>query len=252
MQKSRTYKTVENRIEQFEKISALKTEYKSVGNPIFSIDTKKKEVLGDFARAGEVYTCKTIKTLDHDFPSWRIGKIVPHGIYDVLRNRGHVNLGLSCETASFACDSFAQYWSQHGRKIYPQTTNILWLCDAGGSNSCRSNLFKEALQNLSNRLNISIRVAHYPPYCSKYNPIEHRMFCHLTRAWQGVAFRSLEIVKQLARNTLTKTGLRFTVDVIKKIYQTGQKVAADFKQTMRLVFDEQLPNWNYIANPNPK
>ncbi len=251
MQKSRTRTTVDHRNEQFEKIAALKAEYEAAGNPIFSIDTKKKEFLGDLARAGEVYTTEAIRTLDHDYPSWATGRVIPHGIYDVLNNRGHINLGLSCDTAAFACDSFARYWSRHGRRVHPQATKMLWLCDGGGSNSSSHYVFKEALQNLVDRLGLPIRIAHYPPYCSKYNPIEHRLFCHLTRAWQGVVFHSLDMVKQLARQTRTDTGLRVTVDVLKKTYQTGHKVAHDFKQTMQITFDKELPKWNYTARPKP-
>ncbi len=169
----------------------------------------------------------------------------------MLNNRGHINLGLSCDTAAFACDSFARYWIRHGRRAYPQATSMLWLCDGGGSNSSSHYVFKEALQKLADRLQMTIRVAHYPPYCSKYNPIEHRLFCHLTRAWQGVVFHTLDIVKQLARQTHTSGGLRVTVDVIKKAYQTGQKVARDFKQTMRIAFDDELSKWNYTALPTP-
>lgn len=251
MQKSRTRKTVKSRNEQFEKIAALKAEYAAAGNPVFSIDSKKKEFLGDLARAGKVYTTEAMKTLDHDYPSWATGRFIPHGIYDVLNNRGHINLGLSCDTAAFACDSFARYWSRYGRFAYPHATSMLWLCDGGGSNSSSHYVFKEALQKLADRLGLAIRVAHYPPYCSKYNPIEHRLFCHLTRAWQGVVFHTLDMVKQLARQTRTNTGLRVTVDVIKKVYQTGRKVAPDFKQTMRIVFDDEMPKWNYTANPTP-
>ncbi len=251
MQKSRTRTSVKYRNEQFERIAALKAEYAAAGNPIFSIDTKKKEFLGDLARAGKVYTTEAIRTLDHDYPSWATGRVIPHGIYDVLANRGHINLGLSYDTAAFACDSFARYWSRHGRRAYPRATAMLWLCDGGGSNSSSHHVFKEALEQLANRLKLPIRVAHYPPYCSKYNPIEHRLFCHLTRAWQGVVFHSLDIVKQLARATRTSTGLRVTVDVIKKAYQKGRKVADDFKQTMRIVFDDAMPKWNYTAHPTP-
>ncbi len=249
MQKSRTRKTVKYRNEQFEKIAALKAEYEAAGNPIFSIDTKKKEFLGDLARAGAVYTTEALKTWDHDYPSWATGRFIPHGIYDLLNNRGHINLGLSCDTAAFACDSFARYWSRHGRRAYPQAQSMLWLCDGGGSNNSSHYVFKEALQALADQLKMPIRVAHFPPYCSKYNPIEHRLFCHLTRAWQGVVFQTLDLVKKLARQTHTSTGLRVTVDVIKKTYQTGHQVPRDFKETMRIVFDDQLSKWNYTAMP---
>jgi len=249
MQKSRTRTTVKYRNEQFEKIAALKAQYEAAGNPIFSIDTKKKEFLGDLARAGKVYTTQAIATLDHDYPSWATGRVIPHGIYDVLANRGHINLGLSCDTAAFACDSFARYWSRHGRRAYPRATSMLWLCDGGGSNSSSHYVFKEALQKLADRLQISIRVAHYPPYCSKYNPIEHRLFPHVTRACQGVVFHTVGVVKELMEKTKTRTGLKVTVDILDKTYEIGRKCADGFKKNMKIVFDSFLPKWNYRAIP---
>ena len=136
------------------------------------------------------------------------------------------------------------------RTLYPRATSILLLCDGGGSNSSSQYLFKEDLQRLVERLGIEIRVAHYPPYCSKYNPIEHRLFPHVTRACQGVIFESVELVKELMEKAGTSTGLRVTVDILDRVYQTGRKYAEGFKENMKIVFDEILPKWNYRAVPS--
>ena len=133
--------------------------------------------------------------------------------------------------------------------LYPLATSILLLCDCGGSNSARTYLFKEALQRLSNELNIDIRIAHYPPYTSKYNPIEHRLFPHITRACQGVIFDTVETVRDLMATATTQTGLEVYSTILRQVYQTGQKVAADFKDNMQIIFDEVLPQWNYTAKP---
>ena len=234
---------------QFEYIDGLREAYVQAGNPLFSIDSKKKEHLGHLYRNGRVYCQAPFEAFDHDFPSWGEGKIVPHGIFDLVRNHGHLNLGLSSDTSAFACDSFRWFWQRIGRYHYPHATSILWLCDAGGSNSCRQYLFKQDLQRLVNELGIEIRVAHYPTYCSKFNPIERRFFPHVTRACEGVLFNDLDTVVELMRKTATKTGLTTTVHVIKRAYEKGRKVAEEFKQNMTLVFDSFLPQWNYRAIP---
>jgi hypothetical protein len=239
-----------DRNRQFEKIARLKREYLESDNPILSIDTKKKELVGNFYREGRLYTQETIETFDHDFPSAASGVIIPHGLYDVKRNDGHVNLGISHDTSEFACDSIERWWESRGRMLYPRATSILLLCDGGGSNSASQYLFKEDLQRLVDRIGIEIRVAHYPPYTSKYNPIEHRLFPHLTRACQGVIFHSVELVKELMEKAKTSTGLEVTVDILDKVYQTGRKYAADFKETMKIMFDDILPKWNYRAIPS--
>jgi hypothetical protein len=161
-----------------------------------------------------------------------------------------VNLGTSHDTGEFACDSIERWWQEKGRALYPRARSILLLCDGGGSNSASQYLFKEDLQGLVDRLGIEIRVAHYPPYCSKYNPIEHRLFPHLTRACQGVIFESVVLVRELMEKASTSTGLRVTVDILEKVYQTGRKYAAGFKEGMKIVFDEILPKWNYRAVPS--
>jgi hypothetical protein len=241
--------TVPERNEQFEHIAYLRETYESEGNPVFSIDTKKKEHLGLLYRDGRVYCQKAFEAFDHDFPSWSTGKIVPHGIWDPARNHGHLNLGLSHDTSEFACDSFRWFWRCMGQNYYPQATSILWLCDAGGSNNCRHYIFKQELQRLVDEIGIEIRVAHYPTYCSKFNPIERRFFSHVTRACQGVLFDSLDTVVRLMRKTATKTGLTATVRVMKKAYETGRKVTQEFRDTMDFTFDNVLPRWNYTAVP---
>jgi len=238
-----------NRNDQFEYLAELREEYVEAGNPVFSIDSKKKEFLGNLYRHGRVYTQAPFEAFDHDFPSWADGKVVIHGIFDMLRNHGHLNLGLSHDTSEFACDSFRWYWQRIGRYHYPDATSILWLCDAGGSNGCRQYLFKQQLQRLVDEIEIEIRVAHYPTYCSKFNPIERRFFPHVTRACEGVLFDTVDTAVGLMRKTATKTGLTSTVHVIKRAYETGRKVAEEFKRNMTIVFDSFLPKWNYKAVP---
>lgn len=248
-QKKQTLKTVPHRDEQFEKISALKAEFRAAGNPIISFDTKKKEFLGNLYRAGHLYTREELHTLDHDFTSQAEGLIIPHGIFDVQRNRGYLHLGTSKDTSEFACAGIRAWWLEHGRDEYPHATALLGLCDGGGSNNSHYFIFKEDLQKLADELGLEIRIAHYPPYCSKYNPIEHRLFPHVTRACQGVIFTSVALVKELMEKTHTSKGLEVVVDIIETVYQTGRKVADDFKANMRIVFDEVLPQWNYRALP---
>lgn len=237
---------------QFQNIARLRQQYADAAAPVLSIDTKKKELPGNFYRAGRLYTQQTLHTLDHDFGSAAQGVIIPHGLYDVQRHHGHINLGLSHDTSRFACDSAERWWVQHGQRYYPQARSWLWLCDGGGSNASNRYVFKAALQALANRLGLEIRVAHYPPYASKYNPIERRLFPHITRACQGVIFVSVELVKELMERTKTKTGLWVTVDIIKDRYATGEKAPDGFKEQMPIVFDESLPKWNYRAIPQRK
>jgi Rhodopirellula transposase DDE domain len=236
---------------QFENIARLKKEYLEASWPVISVDTQKKELLGNFYRDGKIDTQGTIETNDHDFGSAGTGTVIPHGIYDVGQNEGYIHLNTSHETSELACDSIATWWEQHGRPAYPRATKLLVLCDGGGSNSASRYVFKEDLQKLANRLGLEIRVAHYPPYCSKYNPIEHRVFPHVTRACRGVIFRTLETVRHYVSKTETSTGLTVKVGILDKVYQTGRKCAAGFKKSMKIVFDEVLPKWNYTAVPQP-
>jgi len=249
-QKKQTMKDVPHRNEQFENIARLIAEYEVSDNPLLSMDTKKKECLGNFYRDGYLYTLQELRTYDHDFLSFAEGVVIPHAIYDLKRNMGYINLGTSKDTSQFACDSLRNWWYHQGQHDYPNATSILILCDGGGSNSSRHYIFKEDLQKLADEIGVEIRIAHYPPYCSKHNPIEHRLFPHVTRASQGVVFKSVEIVKELMEKTKTSKGLKAVVQIIDKMYETGRKVADDFKETMRIVFDDFLPQWNYTAVPS--
>ncbi len=177
--------------------------------------------------------------------------VIPHGLYDVGKNKGFVHLNTSHDTSELACESIAAWWVQEGRADYPLAKKLLLLCDGGGSNSATMYLFKEDLQKLANRLGIEIRVAHYPPYCSKFNPIEHRLFPHLTRACAGVIFYTLETVRFYMAKAKTRKGLKVKVRILEGVYETGRKYAAGFKKTMKIVFDKFLPKWNYRAVPDP-
>jgi len=234
---------------QFENIARLRQEYQDAGDPVISIDTKKKELLGNFHRPGQTFTAQTVETFDHDFSSAGQGKLIPHGIYDLANQHAHINLNTSHDTGELCCDSVALWWEQHGRAAYPKTKRLLILCDGGGSNSATQYLFKEDLERLANRLGLELRVAHYPPYCSKHNPIEHRVFPHVTRACQGVIFHTLDIAQQFIARAKTITGLRVTVGLLEKVYATGRTYADNFKETMTILFDDHLPKWNYRAIP---
>ena len=192
----------------------------------------------------------TIEVNDHDLASMGSGMVIPHGIYDVGLDRGFVHRNTSHDTSELACDSVATWWEAEGRSAYPRAGKLLVLCDGGGSNSATRYVFKEELQKLADRLGLEIRVAHYPPYCSKYNPIERRMFCHVTRACQGVLFDSVGTVKRLIEGARTEKGLCVTVGVSEKEYEVGRKYTAGFKESMKIAFDDHLPKWNYRALPS--
>ncbi len=234
---------------QFENIADIRRAYESAGDPVISVDTKKKELLGNFHRAGRTFTQQTVETVDHDFPSAGTGKLIPHGIFDLANNHAFVHLNTSHDTGELCGDSIALWWRDHGRVAYPDAKRLLILCDGGGSNSATHYLFKEDLQRLADRIGIELRVAHYPPYCSKHNPIEHRVFPHITEACRGVIFHTLEIARQFIGRAKTTTGLRVTVGLLEKVYETGRKYAEGFKTNMKILFDEHLPKWNYRAVP---
>lgn len=237
------------RNQQFEIISFYKELYFDSLNPILSIDTKKRELLGNFYRDGHAFTTQTQCVFDHDYPSFADGHVIPHGLFDVKRNRGYINLGLSYDTSEFACDSIFQWWSAEGHAAWSRANSLLLLCDGGGSNSATQYLFKQDLQALANRIGLEIRVAHYPPYTSKYNPIEHRLFAHVTRACQGVIFKTVAQVQHYMAKASTRTGLSVAVNVLGKVYEKARKVADNFKATMRILFDNVLPRFNYRAIP---
>ena len=170
-------------------------------------------------------------------------------MYDLQKNHGSINLGTSHDTSAFACDSLRQWWHAQGQADYPHASSLLLWCAGGGSPGARTYLFKAELERFAQETGLEVRVAHYPAYTSKYNPIEHRLFPHLQRACQGVIFTSVEVVKELMEKATTKTGLQVSVHILDKVYTTGRKVGVDFKEQMRVLFDEELPHWNYRVLP---
>jgi hypothetical protein len=206
MSKCKTMKDVENRNEQFEYIAKLKQEFIEEKLPVLSIDTKKKEMIGNFYREGEIFCTEAQAVNDHDFNSFADGIAVPHGVYDVAQNTCYLTVGTNKDTAEFACDSIDYHWNNSIRCNYPHAKKMLILCDGGGSNHSWHYVVKEQFKLLAERLQIEIVVAHYPPYCSKWNPIEHRAFSFISRQWQGIKFDNYDIIKELAEQTTTKTG----------------------------------------------
>ena len=211
---------------------------------------RKKDLIGNFSRPGTLSTQAPVETCDHDFPSLAEGVVLPHGIYDLRQNPGYVTLGTSHDTREFACDCLRQWWQTYGRATDTPADALLLLCDGGGSNRARTSLFKADLEKVVQERGMEIRVAHSPPYTSKYNPIEHRLFPHLTRACQGVICTSVGLVQDLMAKATTKTGLEVSVHICTKTSATGRKVAATCKEQMRVLFDEELSQWNYRIPPS--
>ena len=249
-QKKRTMGEHADRNAQFVKIAELKEQYMQAGEPVISMDTKKKELLGNFYRDGVTDAADPTIVNDHDFVSSGNGTVIPHGIYDVAKIEASVHLNCSKDTSELACDSIELWFNEQGRKDYPAASELLVLCDGGGSNSASHFIFKEDLQGLSNRLQLRIRICHYPPYCSKYNPIEHRVFPHVTRACKGVPLENIETAKYYIEKTETAKGLNVVVRIMDKVYKTGREYAKDFKEKMTIKFDEYLSKWNYTAIPD--
>ena len=239
----------------FQEIGRLRREYLDSPDPLLSMDLKARERLGNFFRTGTLQTRQTIRVFDHDFDEFAEGIVLPHGLYDLKLNRGYIHLGTSHDTSEFACDCVKDWWDRFGNGLYPQATSLLLLCDGGGSNPAdndrsQQHLFRADLQRLANDLGLEIRVAHYPPYASKFNPIEHRLFPHLTRVCRGVILHNTELVAELMRKATTRTGLTVQVDIRDKVYQLGRKVSETAKNAVRLLRDAILPRWNYRILPN--
>lgn len=248
-QKSLPMKDCRERDEQFGHVARLTREYLDAGRPVLSIDTKKRELIGNFYRPGVLLGREAVRTFDHDFPSFAEGVVIPHGVYDVRLNRGYVHLGTSHDTSAFAVDCLRDGWARFGRPGYPAAGSLLLTCDGGGSNSASTYLFKADLQTWADETGLEIRVCHYPPYCSKYNPIEHRLFCHLERACRGVVFRSAGLVKRLMEKARTRTGLGVVVDIVEGAYATGRRVAEEVKRALNIIRDDSLPKLNYRILP---
>ena len=242
---------VEDRNEQFENIAAIRKSAAEIGIPIISIDTKKKELTGNFKRSGKALSNGTLKAFDHDFATFSNGTVVPHGIYDVTRNVGYMTMGVSHDTSKFVCDNIERVWNEHLKKEYPDARTIAILCDGGGSNSSSHRIVKQDLMDLANRLNMKFLVMHYPPYCSKFNPIEHRLFSQITRSWNGAPLMSVEDAAERAAMTTTKTGLKVYADINNKTYDINRQVDESYEKRIawQVVFSPKLPKWNYLIKP---
>lgn len=242
---------IEGRDEQFRIIQAYKSMFLDNGYPVFSIDVKKKEMLGRFYRPGQVLSNKEFTCYDHDFSSYAQGKVVPYGVYDIARNEGYMLLGQSPDTAEFNVACLRQYWKNHGANIYPSDSPILLLSDGGGSNASSNRLFKQELQDWADEIGRVIRVAHYPPYCSKYNPIEHRLFPFITKAWEGVMLDNVETMIHLieTRTRNLKCGIKIIAESINLVFKKGIKVLDNYLDACNIIHDSVNEKWNYQIVP---
>ncbi len=236
---------------QFEYINKTADNYLSEGQPIISVDTKKKELIGDFKNNGREYhpTGEPETALTHDFPQDSIGKAVPYGVYDMGKNEAWVSVGKSHDTPQFAVASIRQWWKSMGKKLYPNAHSLFITADAGGSNGYRCHLWKFELQKLSDEINLKIRVSHFPPGTSKWNKIEHRLFCHITQNWRGKPLRTFETIVELIANTKTKKGLRVRAKLDNKEYLTGITVTKEQLATISIHRDDFQGQWNYEIHP---
>lgn len=236
----------EHRDDQFQHLAQLRAEYTSHGWPIVSIDTKKKEILGNFFHPGRALTDAVVRVNDHDFVTAE-NRLVPYGVYDVLCNEGFLYLARGADTNQLACDAVRRWWQRLGWAQHWGVSRMLLLCDCGGSNGNRQHRFKEELCYLARDLKLDIRVAHYPPGCSKYNPIEHRLFCHVSRALSAVILKTIHVAKEYISRTQTTTGLRVVAEIARRTYQPGLKASRDFLDNNPIRFADFLPELNYTA-----
>jgi Rhodopirellula transposase DDE domain len=219
--------------------------------PVISVDTKKKELVGDFKNAGQEWRPKgePIPVRVHDFVDPALGKAAPYGVYDLAANQGWVSVGIDHDTAEFAVESIRRWWQQMGQPLYPQATRLLITADGGGSNGYRVRLWKVALQHFANQTQLTIQVCHLPPGTSKWNKIEHRMFCHITQNWRGKPLESLAVIIQLIGHTTTATGLKIRTEIDASSYPKGQKISDEEMQQVRLFPDPFHGEWNYSISP---
>src|SRR6266571_2668603 len=221
------------------------------GDPVLSVDTKKKELVGAFENQGRTWKKQGAPdaVFVHDFPSMAQGKAIPYGSYDVARDEALVNVGITHETAEFAVESIRRWWRMLGKKAYPKAKRLLICADAGGSNGNRLRSWKVHLQRLSDQLNLPITVCHYPPGTSKWNKIEHRLFSFVSMNWRGRPLVSYEAIVNLIGNTTTRSGLKVRAMLDTKRYETGQKIADREMQALRLKHHTFHGDWNYTLAP---
>jgi Rhodopirellula transposase DDE domain len=241
-----------DRDRQFGYIEQQRATFAAAGQPIISVDAKKKELVGNFKQAGRAWGREPSAVNIHDFVQDSLGRAVPYGIYDVLHNRGTVYVGTSAETPAFAVDAIAGWWRREGQAAFPGAAHLLILADAGGANSCRTRLWKERVQAvLCDRLGLTVTVCHYPPGCSKWNPIEHRLFGFISSNWAGTPLRTWELLLAAIRGTTTKAGLTVEAVLHPARYQTGWTVTDRLMRTLNLEPHAICPAWNYTLRPRP-
>lgn len=235
---------------QFEYLEAQKQAFLAEGWPVISVDTKKKELIGDFKNAGQTWCREAACVNSHDFPQDALGRAVPYGLYDLRHNCGHVFVGSSGDTPEFAVTAIARWWQQTGQSAHPGADRLLILADSGGSNGCRPHAWKAQLQEqLSDRLGLSVTVCHYPTGCSKWNPIEHRLFSHISLNWAGVPLRDWSTLLAYVRGTTTASGLKVQAQRLDGVFETGQRVAKEVIKQLHLAPHETCPRWNYTIRP---
>lgn len=237
---------------QFEHIAAMTQAFQARGQPVISVDTKKKELVGDFKNGGREWwpEGQSERVRVHDFQDPELGKAIPYGVYDTGANKGWVNVGVDHDTPAFAVASIERWWHKMGRGVYPEATELLITADGGGSNGSRARLWKFALQGFADRSGLRVSVCHLPPGTSKWNKIEHRMFCHITQNWRGRPLVSHEVVVTLIANTTTTKGLRIRAALDRRRYPTGIRVSDAELKTVRLHRDEFHGDWNYTILPS--
>lgn len=237
---------------QFIYIRHLRETFAEKRCPVISVDTKKKELIGNFKNPGTSYTHdqEPVLTNDHDFRSYSIGIGIPYGIYDTLINHGVVYVGTTFDTPEFAVESIEKWWCNQGRSRYGNAKEILILADGGGSNSSHSRAWKYDIQHkLCNRYGISVTVCHYPPGTSKWNPIEHRLFSQISKNWAGIPLKSYETMINYIRTTKTSTGLQVNAFLLKKEYEKGVKISDSQMSNLLLEKHDTFPKWNYTIKP---
>lgn len=240
-----------DRNDQFRHINRTSQEYLNTGEPVISIDCKKKENIGNFKNAGAEYapSGKPVEVLDHDFPLPEKGKAAPYGVYDISNNEGYVNVGISSDTAVFAVNSIRNWWYYMGADKFPDASRLYITADGGGSNGSRCRLWKVNLQDLADELHIPIEVSHFPPGTSKWNKIEHRMFSQISKNWKARPLETLEIIVNLIASTTTNSGLHIECGIDFNTYETGIKVSDKELANINIVQNEFCGTWNYTIYP---
>jgi hypothetical protein len=234
------------RDQQFRYIRSQIQDYAAQGRPVISVDTKSREMIGPFHQPGRRWSQEPIKVFDHDFPSDASGVAIPYGIYDFCRNEGFVCVGTSHDTSEFAVAAIRTWWQKAGATHYPRAERLLVLADCGGSNGYRTRLWKHQLQlAFCNRFGLQVKVCHYPPGSSKWNPIEHRMFSFISKNWTAEPLRDYETVLKFIRSTQTVTGLKIRATLNTSQYQKGTRISEQQMQRIALKSYTRRPQWNY-------